>query len=192
MTTNSVRDDYGYEESVYENDSTRNVPYDNHSDVRPNDYNNGTRTSKNGTYNIVPKDYGDHKVNYYIPRGYDDENVVSQFEDMSIVEEQQQQQQQQQPIRGPSVARGPAYQQYDNNNNNTQVEYLGEAPVIAPRTVVHVSPARHRDTQIITEIYQPPRERIEYIYEAQPRPEIEEVEYIIEERAPEPIVRLNK
>lgn len=191
MTTSNIPpDDYAYDEVIYDHDLRRSIPDDHYVDYYPNEYDVNARTSKRGTYNIVAKDYGDHKVNYYIPRGSGNDYNIPSLEDMSIIEDPQ--------IRHPSVVQRRIYPQYDGYDPNHGFEYIEEVPYVTPHTIVNVAPARQRDTQIITEIYEPqppPTETIEYVYETEPRPDIlEEPEYIIEEHVqqPQPIVRLNK
>ncbi|CAF1150154.1 unnamed protein product [Adineta ricciae] len=193
MTTNDILPgDNAYDEVIYERDLARSVPLDNYVEMYPSDPNGYMGTSKNGTYNIVSKDYGDHQVNYYIPREYGDEFGIQQLEEMSLVNDQ--------PYRN-SAGYIPRrmYQPYDEYDPNNGVEYVEEVPMMmTPRTMVNVSPRRQRQPQVIREVYEPtlpiPTETVEYVYETQPPPIIEEeTEYIIEQpvyvEAPQPTPR---
>ncbi|UJR24850.1 hypothetical protein I4U23_006219 [Adineta vaga] len=179
MTTGDIpSNEYGYDEVIYERDLARSVPLDNYTEMYPSDSNGVVGTSKNGTYNIVSKDYGDHKVNYYIPKEYGDEYGISQLEDMSIVNDQ--------PLRNPSgLVQRRMYPSYDEYDQDNAFEYVEDVPMMTPRTVVNISQGRHPGSQVITEVYEPslvPTETVEYVYETQPPPIIEEqIEYVVEE-----------
>jgi hypothetical protein len=131
MTTNHVKPGYYYYLLNEENHSnTKGVI---------------TNRSRNGQYNIIEKNFGDHKQFYYIPSTYDSDYDISQLDDVSSHEEEEQQQ------HYPStVIRRRNYQQYDD-----------ELPRIPSRRYVYVTPRRR---QIIRRVYyEPPPKTVEDI-----------------------------
>lgn len=152
-----------------------------------------TSKTRNGSYNIVEKDFGDHRVVYHIPIEYGDDYDVSQFDDMPINDHD---------VRGnssPKLTRRRIIQQYEDVDYD-DYEYVEEIPVVSPRRRrrIYYSPRPREDPPVIRKIYRPrsPAETVEYIYEDdssdfyeyRPQP-VEQVEYVIEERQPKPIVR---
>ena len=137
MTTNHVKPGYYYyllnEENQWENHlNTKGVI---------------THRSRMGQYNVIEKNFGDHKQFYYIPSTYDSNYDIAQLDDTSSHEEEEEQQQ-----HYPStVIRRRNYQQYDD-----------ELPRIPSRRYDYVTPRR---TQIIRRIYyEPPPQTADYIY----------------------------
>lgn len=153
-----------------------------------------TNRRRNGSYNIVEKEYDDHKVIYHIPIEYGDDYDISQLEDISIDDEFSQR-------NSPKLTRRRIIQQYEDVEYDDEREYVEEIPVYTPRRRVYYSPRRRRDPPIIRKVYRTrsPIETVEYIYEDdssdfydyRPQP-VEQVEYVIEERLPptKQIVRL--
>ncbi|CAF3830672.1 unnamed protein product [Rotaria sordida] len=159
-----------------------------------------TNKTRKGSYNIVEKDYGDHKIIYHIPVEYGDDYDISELEDMPTAEEEQPQQQQQQR-NSPKLVRRRTIHQYADVGYDNDYEYVEEIPSVAPRQRMYISPRRQRDPQFVDRIYetQPASETVEYVYEDDYpddydyRPENEEqVEYVVRERVPKQTVRLNK
>ncbi|CAF2496950.1 unnamed protein product [Rotaria sp. Silwood2] len=149
-----------------------------------------TNKTRNGSYNIVEKDYGDHKVIYHIPIEYGDDYDISELENMSTVEEEQSQQKH----NSPKLIRRRIIHQYSDFDNDNDYEYVEEVPTITPRNRIYVSPRRQRDTQVVKHIYQPPpaSETIEYVYEDDYPDDYdyrleneEQVEYIVRDRVPQ-------
>jgi hypothetical protein len=148
MTTNRIRPDY-----YYYNPSDENNPN-----------NSGTITNRttNGQYTITEKDFGDHKLFYYVPSTYDNDYDISQLDETPP----------------PIIVKRKYYQQYDD-------DYYNEAlPMITPRRYVYASPRR---PQVVRKIYYepPPKQTVEYIYEDDYRPKNENIiEYIVRDRVP--------
>jgi len=195
MTTNRIPPEYyTSDEFSYRNNKTRIIPRQNYSYGSSNNAGVITSKTKSGTYNIIEKDFGTHRVIYHVPIEYGDDYDVSQLEDIPITEEEQPQQ----PINSPRLVRRRIYQQYDDSDYNDDYEYVEEVPFVTPRRRVYISPRPQRDTQIVETIYETrsPKKTVEYIYEDDRsdvhdyRPENEEVEYVVRERAPKQIVRL--
>jgi hypothetical protein len=194
MTTNRIPSDYyTSDEFIYRNNKIRTIPHENYSHVLSNNTGVITNKTKNGSYNIVEKDFGDYKVIYHIPIEYGDDYDISQLEDIPIVPEQQ-------SNDSPRLVRRRIYQQYNDVDYDNDYEYVEEIPVVSPRRRVYVSPRRQEDREVVQRIYEqrpPPTQTVEYIYEddhSDPyahRQENEEVEYIVRERVPKQIVRLN-
>ena len=184
-TSRRLVDYYVPEEVVYKPNSSRVVPLRNsHHDTVI------TTRAREGSYNVVEKDFGDHKVVYHIPIEYGDDYDVSQLEDISIVEE---------PTgrTSPKLVRRRIIEQYPDYDNN-DIEYVEEVPVVSSRRQIYPSPRRQPETQVIERIYEPipPPPTVEYIYEDDYgeqynyRPDnVEEVEYVVRERAPREVVR---
>ncbi|CAF1279729.1 unnamed protein product [Adineta steineri] len=169
-------DDYAQEESIYGNEYSRSMPHDGYLEMPPNESDGVVGTSRNGSYNIVSKDFGDHKVNYYVPREYGDEYDINQLEDMSIADEQ--------PFRNQSgVVSQRMQQQYDNYDQADGFDYIEEAPEEepeeTPRPIMSVPPRRYGERDVIPEMYEPPLHPTEYMYE-QPPP----VEYVYAQPPP--------
>lgn len=191
MTTSGrLPDYYASDEFVYKNNTSKMIPQKNSSQTISNHDGVITTKTRSGTYNVVEKDFGDHKVIYHIPIEYGDDYDVSQLEDISITEE---------PItrNSPKLVRRRIVEQYHDSDND--YEYVEEVPVLSPRRRVYQSPRRQSETQVIERIYEPipPVQTVEYIYEDDYgdqynyRPDNhEEVEYIVQERVPKEIVRL--
>lgn len=147
-----------------------------------------TSRARNGSYNVVEKDFGDHKVIYHIPLEYGDDYDVSQLEDIPIDDGFS-------GRNSPKLTRRRIIQEYDDVDYDNDTEYVEEVPVLAPRRRVYYSPRRRRDPPIIRKVYRTrsPVETVEYIYEDDssdfydyrpPPPPAEQVEYVIEERLP--------
>jgi hypothetical protein len=198
MTAHRIPNNYyAPDEFSYGNNTKRVIPRNNH--------NTGIITSrtKSGSYNIVEKDFGDHKVIYHIPVEYGDDYDISQLEETPTIEDRQQHQQ---GYSSPRLVRRRIYQEYDNVDYDDEYEYVEEIPISSPRRRVYVSPRRQtRDVQVIRRIYepqpvvQPVVETVEYIYEDEYpdvynniREKEEEVEYVVRERVPKQTVRLNR
>jgi hypothetical protein len=167
MTTN-----HNYSPNEYLN---RNYKY-----IIPNNTGQITKRTKHGPYTVIEKDFGDHKLLYYVPSSYANDYDLSQLDEEPVYQEQQK-------YYPPIVVRRRYYQSYDNDDD----DYIEEAPIISPRRHVYVSPRRR--PQVIKRIYYepsptpppPPSQRIEYIYEDDYRPKNEEfIEYIVRDRAP--------
>jgi hypothetical protein len=147
----------------------------NYAYINPNNTGQITNRTKNGPYNITEKDFGDHKVVYYIPSSYEDNYDLSQLDEEPFY-------QQQQKYYSPPVVRRRYYHSYDDDD-----DYVEQLPIISPRRHMYVSP---RGPQVIKRIYYqppspPPLETIEYIYEDDYRPKNEEIiEYIVRDRTP--------
>jgi hypothetical protein len=196
MTTGRIPPEYyTSDEFSYRNNKTRIIPRQNYSYGSSNNAGVITSKTKSGTYNIIEKDFGTHRVIYHVPIEYGDDYDVSQLEDIPITEEEQPQQ----TINSPRLVRRRIYQQYDDSDYNDDYEYVEEVPIVTPRRRVYISPRPQRDTQIVETIYETrsPKKTVEYIYEDDRsdvydyRPENEEeVEYVVRERAPKQIVRL--
>jgi hypothetical protein len=192
MTTSRRPFDY-YEtdELVYKNNTPRMIPQRNYSYPVSNHEGVITSKTRDGTYNVVEKDFGDHKVIYHIPIEYGDDYDVSQLEDISITDEQTSR-------NSPKLVRRRIIEQYNDYDYDNDIEYVEEVPVLTPRRRVYDSSRRPRDVQVIERIYEPipPVETVEYIYEDdygdryERRPDNhEEVEYIVQERVPKQVVR---
>jgi hypothetical protein len=194
MTTGRIVSEYYTpDEFTSKNNKTRIIPRQNYSHAVSN--NTGVITSKtrNGSYNIIEKDFGDYKVIYHVPIEYGDDYDVSQLEDIPAVEEQRQQ--------TPKLVRRRIYQQYNDIDYDDDYGYIEEIPVVSPRRHVYVSSRRPRDTQVVKTIYETrsrsPTEIIEYVYEDDYedgydyKPDNQEqVEYVVRERVPKQTVRL--
>jgi hypothetical protein len=195
-TSRKPHDDYyTSDQFTYRNNQTTTIQHQNDLHAASNQDGVITRKSKNGTYNIIEKDFGDRKVIYHIPIEYGENYDVSQLEDIPTVEEQQQQQ----STNSPKLVRRRIYQEYNDDDYNNDYEYVEEIPIVTPRRHVYVSPRRQRDVQVVERIYESrlPIKTVEYIYEDdhqdvyEYRPEREqEVEYIVRERLPKQIVTL--
>ena len=186
MTTSRLPSEYRTSnEFSYENNTSRGIPRENQPGFI-------TKKTKNGSYNIVEKDFGGHKVIYHIPVEYGEDYDVSQLEDIQPT-------QQQQLRNSPRLVRQRIYQQYRDYDDD--YEYVEEVPVISSRRRVYASPRRQGETQVVTRVYesQSPVQTVEYIYEDDysdaydynTENDEEEVEYVVEERAPKQIVRLH-
>jgi hypothetical protein len=147
----------------------------NYSYFTPNNTARITNRSKYGPYNIIEKDFGDHKVFDYIPSSYKYDYDLSQLDEQPFHHEQQN-------YYSPVVSKRQYYQSYDNDE-----DYIEELPIISPRRNMYVSPRR---PEVIKRIYYealsppPPSPKIiEYIYEDDYRPKNEEIiEYIVRDR----------
>lgn len=162
---------------------------------------NGIITDKirKGSYNIVEKDYGDHKIIYHIPIEYGDDYDISQLEDMpAIGEEDDEEQQQPRRHNEPKLIHRRVYHQYEDFDHDND-DYVEEVAIVKPRRRVFVSPRRHGKTQVVDRIYEasPTREKVEYVIEddylddSDNIPENEEVEYVVRRRVPKQKVRIN-
>jgi len=151
----------------------------NYAYINPNNTGKITNRTKNGPYNITEKDFGDHKVVYYIPSSYEDNYDLSQLDEEPFYREPQKH-------YSPTVVRRRYHHLYNNNDDDNDVEQL---PMISPRGHMYITPRR---PQVIKRIYYqppspspPPSETIQYIYEDDYRPKNEEiVEYIVRDRPP--------
>ena len=197
MTTSRILPEYyTSDEFAYDDNAERDVQQNTY----PNDVSNHingviTNKTRSGSYNIVEKDYDDHKVIYHIPIEYGDDYDLSELENMPTVEEEEEEQQQR--LYSPKLVRRRIYRLYPNDDDvNDDYEYVEEVPITAPIRRVYVSPRQPRTTKVVEQIYepQPVTETVEYIYDNDydPRRENEEeVEYVVRERAPNQTVRLN-
>jgi hypothetical protein len=203
MTTSRLPPNYyTSDEFTYGNNTNRFIPHENDSHVSPNNRGVITQTKNDGSYNIIEKDFGDHKVIYHIPVEYGDNFDISALEDIPPVDEQQQQPQprQQQLNNSPRLVRRRIIQQYNDFDATDDYEYVEEIP--APRRV-YDSSRRSNDasnrTRVVYELQPPPPpvpQTIEYVYDddntyfLDTRPQIEEeVEYLV--REPEPRTTVN-
>jgi hypothetical protein len=122
------------------------------------------RTKQNGQYTIIEKDFGDHKLFYYIPEEYGNNYDISQLDEIPTNEEE--------------------HKYYSPRSVRRKYDYIDKLPLISPRRYTHVSPRR---AQVIRRIYYepPPPQKVEYVYEEDDRPEDEEIiEYILGDRRP--------
>ncbi|CAF3326715.1 unnamed protein product [Rotaria socialis] len=157
-----------------------------------------TNKTRKGSYNLVEKDYGDHKVIYHVPVEYGDDYDISQLEDMpTVAEEDEEQRPQQLQSNAPKLIHRRIYHQYgdldDNDNDDDDDEYVEEQVIVRPRRRTYASPRRQRNIRIVDRIYeaQQPTEKIEYIidndysdnYDNRPESQ-EEVEYVVRQRVP--------
>ena len=139
---------------------------------------------RSGTYNIVEKDFGEHRVVYHIPIEYGDHFDVTQLEDIPIFEEQKIQKKQ-----SPQLVRRRIIQQYQNYDydDENDVEYVEEVPVSTSRKHVFV-PAKHSPRKTVEYVYEEDQsDPYEYQIDDQP----EQVEYIVKERKPKQTVNYN-
>ncbi|CAF3351790.1 unnamed protein product [Rotaria sp. Silwood1] len=153
-----------------------------------------TNKTRKGSYNIVEKDYGDHKVIYHIPIEYGDDYDISELENMpTVAQEQPPPPPPQQQRSSPKLIRRRIIHQYRDFDNDNDYDYVEEMPMVPPREHVYFSPRRQRDIQVVDRTYQahPAPETIEYVYEDDYSddldyiPENEEpVEYVVRERVP--------
>lgn len=151
-----------------------------------------TNRTRNGSYNIVEKQFDDHKVIYHIPIEYGDDYDVSEFDHMPIDDQDYRRN------PSPKLTRRRIIQQYDDVDYD-DYEYGEEAPVLTPRRRrIYYSPRSRPEPPIIRKTYRSrsPVETVEYIYdddssdyyEYRPQP-VEKIEYVLEERQPKQIVR---
>lgn len=192
MTTRQTPPDYyPSEEYAYEKNSHRRIsPRKNPSHTVS--HNGGVITSKrrDGTYNVVEKDFGEHKVIYHIPIEYGEDFDVSQLEDIPIHDEE--------TNNSSPLVRRRVIQEYDDRND---YEYVEEVPIArSPRRHVYLPPKRQSETEIVERVYQrqSPRKTVEYVYEddrsdryeyRSDDDEEEIVEYVVREPKPKQIVR---
>jgi hypothetical protein len=159
MTTNNYIPDYNYDRR---RDDTHSTPRQTGS--IPN-------RTKNGLYNIIEKDYNQHKVLYYIPSAYGNDYNISELEEELFHPEQ--------PKYDTPVGVRQQYHQPSNNRNN---DY---SP--SPRRDMRASPRR---PVIIKRIYFHPQsppppppptpQKIVYVYK---KAYIPKNEYIVQDRA---------
>ena len=168
MTTNHRRiSDYDYTRT---NQKSRD-----YEQSIPNNTGSITNRSKTGPYNVTEKDFGDHKVLYFIPSTYEDDYDLSQLDEKPFYQEQR-------TYSPRPVVRRRYYQSSDDEDE----QYMEELPSISPRRYRYIPSDR---PQVIKRIYyepSPPATQItDYIFEEDYRPKNEEViEYIVQSRAP--------
>ena len=137
MTTNSFASDY------HQNRNRHNRWKDLSSVVSDNTGRTTHRT-RNGPYNIIEKDFGDHKVLYYVPSSYGSDYDLSQLDEK--------QPRYYSPTR---VRRRRYYRSVDNDDDDS---------ILSSRRDMYLSPRR---PPVIQRIYydRTPRSRIvDYIY----------------------------
>lgn len=197
MTTSRMPSDYYIiDEYAPKNNAQQFLPKSNYSqDIPTARHGVVTNKTRKGSYNVVEKDYGDHKVIYHIPVEYGDNYDVSKLEDVPAVEEEAKPQQ-----TSSKLVRRRIYHQYKNVNNDDNYEQVEEVPILTSRRHVYAPQTHPRDKQVVTRVYetQPVTETVEYVYDDDYsdiddyRPDDEEeIEYVVRERVQEPIVRLN-
>ena len=158
------------------------------------------KKSRSGSYNVIEKDYGDHKRIYHVPIEYGENYDLSQLDEPAalpppVFEEKSQK-------NSPRLIRRRIYQEYEDDDDDDEDDdygYVEEVPMVSSRRV-HVTPRRlNKETEIIERVYEPnpPARTVEYIYEDdrsniyEYQPERQEkVEYVVREPAPKPVVRL--
>lgn len=195
MTTTRVIADYLPPQSTnYRNYTNRDVPRDNYAYNNPHEQGVITKKTRSGSYNVIEKDFGDHKRIYHVPIEYGDNYDLSQLDEPTVVEETRK--------PSPRLVRRRIYHQYDDYPEPVDYEYVEVPPAVPPPVTtrtVYVSPRRaSRDTEVVEEIIEtvPANRKVHYIYEDdnanayEYRPVDDEVvEYVIREPAPKTIVR---
>ena len=138
--------------------------YENYHYKDPNT--NGIITKKNrvGSYNVIEKDYGDHKRIYHVPIEYGDNFDLTQLDEPKIIDETQ-------PVTSPRLIRRRIYHEYDDYNQDysPREDYFEDTPAVSTRRV-YVSPRRNaRETEVVQRVYETaplqPVKKVEYIYE---------------------------
>jgi len=184
LPVNYYTPDYGINNRNY---TTKIIPRKNNS------YNTGiiTNRTKNESYKIVEKDFGDGKVIYYIPLEYGDDFDISQLGNKPKPDEEQ-------VYNSPKLVRRRTIQQYsDIEYDNDYREYVEEVPIVTSCRHVYILPRKQRNTQVIEKIYesQLPAEIVEDTYKKN-YPDIfdyraknEETGYVVRENVPKQIVR---
>jgi hypothetical protein len=168
----------------------------------PNEKGVITKKSRSGSYNVIEKDFGDHKRVYHVPIEYGDNFDLSQLDEPPVVELQN-------PNSSPRLVQRRIYEDYGSAERERGRErerdiaygYVKEVPVTATQRV-YVPPKRpSRETEVIERVYEavPVNSTVEYVYEDdranvyELRPEKEKkVEYVVRETVPQPIVKVNK
>jgi hypothetical protein len=196
MTTSRLPPNYyTSDEFTYENNNnntTRFVPQENYSHIIENSRGVITSKTRDGTYNVVEKDFGDHKVIYHVPIEYGDDYDISILDDIPSDDQLKRLVQD-----SPRLVRRRIIEPYNDFDDTDDYEYVEE--ITAPRRVF-VSPRRSRDTQVVTRVYEsePPTQTVQHVYEDNYADDHdyriqteEEVEYIVRDRTPKPVVILN-
>lgn len=155
-----------------------------------------TKKSRSGSYNVIEKDFGDHKRIYHIPIEYGDNYDLSLLDEPTVVEETRR--------TSPQLVRRRIYHQYAPTPEPVEVEYVEvPSPPPPPPPVnsrrVYVSP--RREPEVIEEVIEtvPVTRKVRYVYEDDYansydyRPVDEQVvEYVVREPAPKTIVRVQQ
>ncbi|CAF1427206.1 unnamed protein product [Adineta steineri] len=168
MRTSRITPDYYYKPKEFLNRNNTN----NNSYVIPNKTGHITNRSKYGQYNITEKDFGDHKISYYIPSEYENNYDISQLDENPISNQTQR-------IDSPILVRRRYYRHYDNNNNNNDYSNK-ELPIISSRQNIYI---RSEQPKIIKRVYfkiPPSPKTIQHIYEDEHQLSNEDIiEYVV-------------
>ena len=200
MTTTRVFSEYlPPQNTSYRSYAPRDVPplRDNYLFTDPNSKGVITKKSRSGSYNVIEKDFGDHKRIYHVPVEYGDNYDISQLDEPPIIEPVVQK-------PSPQLVRRRIYHQYEEPVNYEYVEIPSPSPPPPPPVTtrhVYVSPPpapRPVREEVGEEIIEtvPVNRKVRYIYEDdyanayEYRPVNEEVvEYVVREPAPQTVVR---
>ena len=158
-----------------------------------------TRRGRSGNYNVIEKDFGDHKRIYHVPIEYGSKYDLSQLDEpappMAVDDKSNKD--------SPRLIRRRIYQEYDDDDEDDDDDdddygYVEEVPMISSRRV-RVTPRRPtKETEIIERVYSPTpsNRKVEYVYEDdrsnvyQYRPQTQDnVEYVLREPAPKTLVK---
>ncbi|CAF0971477.1 unnamed protein product [Rotaria sp. Silwood1] len=129
-----------------------------------------SKRRKKRQYNIVEKDFGDHKAYYYVPVDYGNNYDLSQLDEVPTDKEQKR-------SYSPILVRRKNFETYDDN-------HIEKLPIISPRQHNYVSPRR---AHIIERIYYEPSQSqtSKYIHEHDYIPQNEEInEYVVRDHVP--------
>jgi hypothetical protein len=100
------------------------------------------KQNNKGTYNVIEKDFGDHKVIYHVPFEYGDNFDISQLEDIPPVNQQPQ------SYNQPILVQRRIIQHYNDFDDTDRYEYVEEIP--ASKRRVYVSAHRPGSPEIVT------------------------------------------
>ena len=156
MTTSRIIPVYHHNVDVNDRNG-RQKYYSSIISHKPNSISN---RGKYGKYTINQKDFGDHKLFYYIPVEYGNNYDLSQLDEMPINERKTQ-------MHLSSLVRRKYYRIYDNN-------YIEKIPIISPRGHARISPGRASIIRRLHYRLVAPNTS-KYVYEHDYRPKNEEI-----------------